>query len=229
MELMPYQDLPDVDAVMASVQAVVPSCTDARRLAAPVEWRAGLPTIAGFGCTLREVQMTDAPSLLAHLTTPQVSEFISPPPTTVGGFERFIAWAHRERSAGRYACFAVIPDGQSHAVGVFQVRVSDGRDAVAEWGFILGEAYWGTGLFVAGACHVIVFAFDQMGLERLEARASTKNGRGNGALRKLGAVPEVRLRQSFERHGARHDQWLWAILRDAWNPAHSPHPDVRRH
>ena len=29
-----------------------------------------------------------------------------------------------------------------------------------EWGFALGSAYWGTGLFVAGATHVLDFAFE---------------------------------------------------------------------
>jgi RimJ/RimL family protein N-acetyltransferase len=42
------------------------------------------------------------------------------------------------------------------------------------------------------------------------------NGRGNGALRKLGAVEEGILRRSFLRHGRYHDQVLWAILADEW-------------
>jgi RimJ/RimL family protein N-acetyltransferase len=179
-------------------------------------WREGLPVLRGLGLTLRELQRSDAPSLCAHLTTDQVSRFISPPPTSVEGFERFIAWTWRERAAGRYACFAVVPDGESNAVGIFQVRRLEDRDGVAEWGFILGEAYWGSGLFLAGAERVVGFAFGDMGLHRLEARASTANGRGNGALAKLGAVKELVLRQSFERHGSWHDQALWAILRDDW-------------
>jgi RimJ/RimL family protein N-acetyltransferase len=87
---------------------------------------------------------------------------------------------------------------------------------VAEWGFILGKAYWGTGLFASGAQRVVDFAFDVMGVHRLEARAAVPNGRGNGALMKLGAVREAVLRQSFERHGERLDQHLWGIARDDW-------------
>ncbi|MBL8139033.1 MAG: GNAT family N-acetyltransferase [Acidobacteria bacterium] len=113
-----------------------------------------------------------APSLHAQLTTDQVSRFISPPPASVASFERFITWTHGERAAGRYACFAVVPEGEQSAVGIFQVRLLDGRDGVAEWGFILGAAYWGTGLFRAGAHDVVTFAFTHMGLDRLEARAS---------------------------------------------------------
>lgn len=180
------------------------------------DWRDGLPVLDGLGFTLRELTASDAPSLCEHLTAAEVTRFISPPPSSVTEFERFIAWTHREREAGRYACFAVVPDGETAAVGLFQIRVLAGREGVAEWGFILGSAYWGTGLFLAGAQRVVDFAFDEMGLERLEARASVANGRGNGALAKLGAQPEAVLRRSFERHGRWHDQRLWGLCRLYW-------------
>jgi len=89
---------------------------------AAATWRAGLPVLKGNGVTLRELRLSDAPSLLAFLNTEEVTRFISPPPTTVAGFERFIEWTHRERAAGNYVCFGIVPDGYDQAVGLFQVR-----------------------------------------------------------------------------------------------------------
>ena len=221
MEIMPYQPAHDV-VRQNDMVASLPVFERQRQS----DWRDGLPVLKALGLTLRELTPADAPSLCAQLTTAQVTRFISPPPTSVAGFERFIAWTHNERAAGRYACFAVVPEGECAAVGIFQVRLLEGRDGVAEWGFILGQAYWGTGLFLAGAQRVVNFAFDQMGLHRLEARAAAGNGRGNGALAKLGAVKEAVLRQSFERHGERHDQMLWGILRDDWWAARAVHHAV---
>jgi RimJ/RimL family protein N-acetyltransferase len=43
-----------------------------------------------------------------------------------------------------------------------------------------------------------------------------QNGRGNGALRKIGAVQEGILRKSFLRGGKYLDQALWTILDDDW-------------
>lgn len=40
--------------------------------------------------------------------------------------------------------------------------------------------------------------------------------RGNGALRKIGAVQEGVLRRSFLRHGQYQDQVLWSILAEDW-------------
>ena len=59
---------------------------------------------------------------------------------------------------------------------------------------------------------VVDFAFETLGVRRLEARAAVANGRGNGALRKIGAVQEGILRRSFLKNGQYLDQMLWSIL-----------------
>ena len=91
--------------------------------------------------------------------------------------------------------------------------------ATAEWGFALGSAFWGTGMFVDGAEMVVDFAIETLGVRRLEARAAVANGRGNGALRKLGAVQEGVLRRSFLKNGQFLDQMLWSILSEEWRQA----------
>ena len=75
---------------------------------------------------------------------------------------------------------------------------------------------WGTGLFIDAAQLALDFVFDELGVERLEARAALVNGRGNGALRKLGAVQELVLRRSLHSGGRYLDQALWTILATDW-------------
>ena len=182
-------------------------------------WRQGLPALHGGLVTLRELRLADAPALLELLATEEVARFISPPPTTVAGFERFIEWANRERAMGRYICFAVVPLGAERPVGIFQVRQLDTEFRVAEWGFALGTAFWGTGVFMDGGRMTVDFAFETVGVTRLEARAAVANGRGNGALAKVGAVREAVLRKSFRYGGDYVDQALWSIVRDDWRRA----------
>ena len=166
---------------------------------------------------MRELRASDAPSLCALLTTEEVSRFISPPPTTVDGFERFIAWTLRQRRAGTYVCFAVTLDSTDTAIGIFQLRELEAGFGTAEWGFAIGSAYWGSGVFQEGAELMVTFAFEVVGVHRLEARAAVKNGRGNGALRKMGAVQEGLLRKSFQKDGEYLDQALWTILEEDWS------------
>ena len=219
MEMMPYQPLRDVESLEAVLNARVPAFTEPRpRTGVTAAWREGLPVFKGLRLTLRELRMTDAPSLLALLTTEEVARFISPPPTTLAEFEGFIEWAQRKRQAGTYACFAVVPEGSDTAVGIFQLRALTDDFSTAEWGFALGSPYWGQGLFLEGAMQVLRFAFEPVGVHRLEARACVKNDRGNGTLRKVGAVREGVLREAFCKNGYRHDQNLWTILRHHWRP-----------
>lgn len=201
------QSVTNLQAVIASSRPETTTTSD---------WKQALPMLTGSLVTLRELRLSDATSLLAMLSTEEVARFISPPPTTVEGFERFIAWTHRERSAGNYACFAVVPHGMDTAVGIFQVRQLEPGFGTAEWGFALGSGFWGTGMFMDGARMVIDFAFDTIKTHRLEARAAILNGRGNGALRKIGAMQEGILRKSFLRNGEYLDQALWTILDEDW-------------
>jgi len=213
MEKMPFRD----ENPTMNVQAVIEAASGAS--VTSTDWRNGLPTLTGSKLTLRDLRLSDAPSLLAMLATEEVARFISPPPTTVEGFERFIAWTHRERAAGNYICFAVVPEGTDTAVGLFQVRQLEPGFGTAEWGFAIGSPYWGSGIFVEGAKLVVNFAFEVIGVHRLEARAAVQNGRGNGALRKLGAVQEGVLRKSFLRNGEYLDQVLWTIMDEDWRQA----------
>src|SRR5204862_1218764 len=98
------------------------------------------------------------------------------------------------------------------AVGIFQVRETEPGFQTAEWGFAIGSAFWGTGVFQEGAALVLDFAFETLGVHRLEARAAVLNGRGNGALLKMGAVQECLLRKSFLRDGRYLDQMLYSII-----------------
>jgi ribosomal-protein-alanine N-acetyltransferase len=207
MEKMPYRQELDVHFPQR-IEPVVTTVT--------TDWRQGLPVLAGTSVTLRELRASDAVSLCALLTTEEVSRFISPPPTSVEGFERFIAWTQRQRRAGSYACFAVTIDSTDTAIGIFQLRELEPGFGTAEWGFAVGSAYWGTGVFQEGAELLIDFAFDAVGVHRLEARAAVRNGRGNGALRKMGAQQEGVLRKSFQKDGEYMDQALWTILDEDW-------------
>jgi RimJ/RimL family protein N-acetyltransferase len=199
MEKMPYRE--GVQTSGMTAPGVVTS-----------DWQEKLPTLRGGQVVLRELRVSDAPSLFALLTSEEVARFISPPPSTVEAFERFITWTHRQRAAGSYVCFAVTIKGFDTAIGIFQVRQLEPGFQTAEWGFAIGSAFWGTGVFQDSAELVIDFVFDTIGSHRLEARAAVKNGRGNGALRKLGAVQEGVLRRSFLRNGEYLDQALYTIL-----------------
>jgi ribosomal-protein-alanine N-acetyltransferase len=216
MEKMPYQS--ELETVMTTSTQTSPLAPTQKDVVWS-DWRSGLPVLAGDQVVLRELRVSDATSLFSLLTTEEVARFISPPPTSVEGFERFIAWTHRQRSAGVYACYAITLKGYDTAIGIFQVRETEQGFGTGEWGFALGSPFWGTGVFVEGAELMLEFVFETVGVHRLEARAAVRNGRGGAALRKIGAVQEGVLRKSFLKNGEYLDQALYGIIGDDWRAA----------
>ena len=214
MEKMPFREQPDGKA----------ATSDRGPWRALPDWRSRLPLLAGRDVTLREVRPTDASSLLSMLSPREVTRFISPPPATLEGFDRFIAWSVAQRAQGASVCFGVLPAGFDDAVGVVQVRQLEPGFGTAEWGFALGSEFWGRGIFVEAGRLVVDFVFNVLRTHRLEARAVVGDGRGNGALKKIGAVQETILRGSFLRHGRYLDQFLWSILDEDWRGAAAPCP-----
>jgi len=199
-----------------SMTVMTPTTTPVPATRTPIDWRGGLPVLSGELVTLRELRASDAKDLLASLGTAEVTRLISPPPPTVDGFEKFIAWTLRQRAEGKSFAFGVTLKGTDTVIGLFQVRSLTSRFDIAEWGFALGSDFWGTGIFMDAARLVLDFSFDTIGVRRMEAKAAVKNGRGNGALQKLGGVQEAILRRSFLRNGVYLDQAYWTIMADVW-------------
>ena len=198
-------------------------CADSPRFLSQqtVEWWRQLPELASSRVRLRELRLSDAPSLTEALGSPQVSQHLSCSPASMAETEEFIEWTRRARLAGRYICFGVIPAGGDVAVGVFQLWPLEPSFHTAEWGFAIGHRFWGSGLFMAGARLVTTFVFETLGVHRLEARAASDNDRGNAVLKKLGAFREGVLRQCFQTNGAYRDHVMWSILAADWRAAHT--------
>ena len=83
---------------------------------ANTNWRDRLPVLRSGKITLRELQTSDAQTLWAFINSSEVTKFLSPPPATVDGFERFIAWTHRQRTVGVQASFAVVVEDRKSVV-----------------------------------------------------------------------------------------------------------------
>ena len=192
------------------------------------KWRNGLPELSDGTVTLRELRVRDAEALVDHLHRSEVLKHIAPCPSTVDGFRRFIRWTHTERRNGRHVCYGIVPPGQTTPVGIVQIWPIERDFSTAEWGFALGESYWGTGLFVRSARLFIDMVFGTLGVFRLEARAVEENPRGNGVLKKLRATPEGVLRGGFREGGKVANYVMWSILASEWSRVTTPRTKARR-
>jgi ribosomal-protein-alanine N-acetyltransferase len=176
------------------------------------DWRAGLPRLQSGRVLLRELQQSDAAALFRIVRAPEIARHTWQPPSSIEAFERFIEWTWAERAIGKYVCFGVVLPGTTEVVGMFELRPLQPGFFRAELGFFLEPAAWGTGVFRDAAELLIDFATTELGVHRIEARASVDNHRSNAALQKIGAHCEGRLRAAFLCDGQFVDQNLWAIV-----------------
>jgi RimJ/RimL family protein N-acetyltransferase len=180
-------------------------------------WTVRLPTLEGSVVTLREIDQLDVQALVDALEPADLEVAFEPAPTTLDEFRRYVSWIQLQRTEGRAAGFAIVPRGARQAAGLLQIRRADLPGAVAEWGIVLASGYRGTGAASEAARLAAGFAFETLGVNRLETRASGVNAGSVRLLRKLGAVREAHLRQSFAHGSEVVDDDLWAILKSDWH------------
>ena len=179
-------------------------------------WRVELPTLTARLVTLREPIPQDLGALVDLLSVGDACRFGLDERATDLLVQQFIERARNDRAAG-LAFTYVVTTGAAHTLGgLVQVRQLDPAFETAEWVCTLAPLLRGTGVFLETAQLVGSFAFGSVGAHRLESRVLLKNGRANGALRKLGAVQEGVLRESVRRGAEYLDQVLWSVLKEDW-------------
>jgi RimJ/RimL family protein N-acetyltransferase len=185
-------------------------------------WRTGLPALAGQLVALREPTTDDVPAVAAVLAADDATRFGADDAPEEVAAARVIEAAIRDRLAGSAFTYVVTLAATRRVVGLIQMRRVDPTFECAEWECTLTKSARGTGVFVDAARAALRFAFESVGIHRLEARVRLDSGRANGALRKLGAVHEGILRGAVRRGSSFCDQALWALLKDDWNSQSMP-------
>ena len=179
-------------------------------------WRTALPMLSGPTVTLREPVAGDIPFLVSVLSLGDATRFGLDDPISELSVQEFIERTARDRGNGVAAIWVVTRTATKEIAGLIQVRQLDPMFEAAEWECTLLPSARGTGIFVEAARLAGSFAFGTLNSHRLEARVLLQSGRGNGALRKLGAVQEGVLRRSVRYGGEYFDQVLWSMLKEDW-------------
>lgn len=164
-----------------------------------------LPVLVADGLCLREVHLSDAAALTALFKRPEVSAYLDPPPATIEEFGSWIALSQSRRADGRAACYTLLT-GDNQVCGLFMaLRLED--MCRAEIGFALDPSLWGTGAFMKAMRVYLDFLFGEWGVKTLMGKTAEDNGRGVGAMHKLGArVLDRAARNGFQ-------EYVWTIER----------------
>ena len=89
-------------------------------------------------------------------------------------------------------------------------------DYRAEIGYDLDPAYWGRGLMTEALRIVLVYSFNKLGLNRVQAIIESRNTRSLQLIRRLGFKKEGVLRQRSLFNGKFRDDVCFSLLRGEW-------------
>jgi RimJ/RimL family protein N-acetyltransferase len=181
-----------------------------------IDWRHELPQLTAKTVTLREPLARDLGALVRLLSAKDASRFGIEGAVHEVAVRTLIDGILRDRGSGVSFTYVITLGASLGVIGLVQVRRLDPGFEGAEWEVTLDPTARGTGAFVETARLIGSWTFGTIGTHRLESRVLLKNGRANGAMRKIGAVQEGILRRSV-RHGNDYlDQVLWSLLKEDW-------------
>ncbi|QDT56441.1 Putative ribosomal N-acetyltransferase YdaF [Caulifigura coniformis] len=181
------------------------------------DWGGDLPVVAAERVVLRPLSEGDTDSLFELFSDREVMRFWSSLPMSSRDDAVALLQEIRDHFAARRLFQWGIADRVSNqVVGTCTLLNLDYANLRAEIGFALNRRYWGTGLAREGVSALVAFAFDTLGLERIEADTDPRNERCRRLLTRLGFREEGLLRERWRVGGEVQDSLILGLLKSEW-------------
>ncbi|MEJ2482842.1 MAG: GNAT family N-acetyltransferase [Gemmatimonadota bacterium] len=172
------------------------------------------PTLSTDRLTLRPFVPADAPVVRKLAGAREVADntLTIPHPYPAGEAEKWISGQPAAFQEGELVVFAITtPDhGLVGAVGL----MIDAGSGIAELGYWIGVPYWGRGYATEAASAVVEYGFRRLALQRIAARAFSRNPASARVLEKIGMQHEGTQRKGLRKNGELLDTELYAVLRE---------------
>lgn len=169
---------------------------------------------------LRPMQLNDAPSLFEFWSDPIVTKHMNIETfTDVEQAEQIILHLQRLFTENKAIRWSIVLKDTSKVIGSCGFNYFDYENERTEIGYDLGYPFWGKGYAPEALRAIICYAFDRLGLNRVEAKVEPKNLNSIKVLKKLRFAEEGILRQYEKSKGNFVDLIMFSVLREDWMKA----------
>jgi len=125
----------------------------------------------------------------------------------------FLEMLSSDNAAGRRMYWVAVEKAQNRAIGTLGLLFPHARrHRVADFGFGFSRQWWGSGAFQEAGRAIVGFAFQRLGLARLQAITKSENVAAIRGVEKLGFRREATLRSFYQAPDRRIDAVLLAML-----------------
>jgi ribosomal-protein-alanine N-acetyltransferase len=183
--------------------------------------------IEGQRIFLREFELGDLDSSMAIVGDPSVTDFLSfDTRTREEQAQRLAADIERAQTIPRPDYYlAVVARDTKVLIGFARIGLIEENPGENQRSGELGAAMrndrWRQGYGAEAAVLMLNFAFETLGLHRVQAACGPQNTASQRALEKLSFRYEARIRDHVFTNGAWRDSLLYAVLADEWRSHHA--------
>ncbi|WP_108652752.1 GNAT family N-acetyltransferase [Dongshaea marina] len=128
--------------------------------------------------------------------------------------EGFIELSLEQERAGKGAQFIILSDEK--VAGLVGINLIDLQHCRAEVGYWLAEGFEGQGIMTRSVATVLAYAFDTLGLNKLEIRCASGNHKSQVIPQRLGFHYDGTLRSHEKLNGEYVDHQVYSLLRSEW-------------
>ena len=167
--------------------------------------------------TLRPLSGSDAEALYAMFSDPAVMKYWSTAAwTTLEPARELIVEDTEALRTGRHLRLGIQTRADHRLIGTCSLFSFNHQCKRAEIGYCLARSAWKSGFMHEALCALIDYAFDDLGLHRIEADTDPRNLSSVKFLERLGFVKEGHLRERWIVEGQVSDSSLYGLLRHEW-------------
>lgn len=183
----------------------------------------GTKTIETERLLLRRACMEDAEPMFANWASdPEVTKFLTWPTHETVEISQWVveSWVRESERENFYQWMIVLKE-TGQPIGSISVVNMDDRVEKAEIGYCMGRKWWGMGIMTEALSGVMNFLFNEVGMNRIEARHDVANPRSGCVMKKCGMIYEGTARQAGWNYQGICDISSYAMLREEWEIRHS--------
>jgi ribosomal-protein-alanine N-acetyltransferase len=185
----------------------------------PDDFRFQVPRLETARLVLRQIVPDDADDVFAYASDSEVAAWTTwEAHQTLDDSREFIGRVQRWYADGFGGPWGLELKETGRLIGTCGMAITP-HHSRAELGYALGRRWWGHGLMTEAVLEALRYGFNDVGLNRIEARCIPANIGSARVMEKAGMTYEGTLREQFYAKGSFVDLKMYSILWHEW--AHS--------
>ena len=169
---------------------------------------------------LRRFELTDAEAVFRNWANdPDVTKYLTwPTHTDVGGTLSVLnEWVNRYNDDTFYQWAIVLKSNGTEPIGSISIVKMDERIEMVHVGYCIGKKWWHQGITSEALCVLIRFFFEEVKVNRIEARFDPKNSNSGAVMKKCGMIFEGTIKQGDWNNQGICDYSMYGLVREDYN------------